>query len=485
MSNSRRADPWARAFFWTALVVGLVRFFRIGAWSLWIDEVYTWGDAHSDLRGNYNDLGYVLVRWFVETFSGGVPTEAALRTLPAIFGYLCIPLTVFAASPVAGPRRAGLAALFVALSAWQIQWSQTARFYTMCQAVTLLGAGVALRGVRRAHVLTILGGVLITGAGAAFHLQGAILAAALGIAAAIACPFPRPHRADDEANGARAPRSPGRAAGIALLALGVAALASLPWVWGAWQRYADQKGTPDVLPGLAHFAQSTAWFVTPALAALSVAGILFALSGRDRGAAFVCAFVGTGTIALLGAASLAVVSAQYAFALFPWVAVLAAWPVGGAFRDQRPFTFAWALVGALPLLASTFLYFTVEHGQRPRWRDAVELVDSLRAPTDAVGATPAPVAEFYLTGGTETDVRYHDTVMHLDERDWDMVLPYADRGRTIWMIVRADFLNTFPPPARDAYRTFLRERCRHVRQFPVRVEARDLTIDVWRYERDR
>ena len=480
MGGPSKVDPWARAFFWSALVLGLVRFFRIGDWSLWIDEVYTWGDAHSNLHFNYNDLGYLLVRSFVETFADGVPTEAALRTLPAIFGFLCIPLTVFAALPIAGARRAGLAALFVALSAWQIQWSQTARFYTMCQAVTLLGTGVAIRGVARARVIQILAGVLITGAAAMFHLQGAILAAALGFSAAVACPFVR----NDDSNERDEPRSPARASLIALAILGLPALAGSPWIWGAWQRYAHQKGTQDVLSSLAHFAQSSAWFVTPALAALALGGALFALRERDRRAAFVCVFIATATLALLGAASLAVVTAQYAFALFPWIAVLAAWPVGGALRNERPFTFAWAIAGALPFLASTFLYFTVEHGQRPRWREAVEFVNARRAPTDAIGATPAPVAEFYLTGATETDVRYHDSVMHLDARDWNMVLPYAERGRTIWLIVRADYLNAFPSSARDAYRRFLHERCHLARQFPVRVEARDLTIDVWRFDGD-
>ena len=43
-----------------ACVLGLVRFHGLGAWGLWLDEAYTWADAHHG-TGTYNPLGYAIV----------------------------------------------------------------------------------------------------------------------------------------------------------------------------------------------------------------------------------------------------------------------------------------------------------------------------------------------------------------------------------------------------------------------------------------
>ena len=85
--------------------------------------------------------------------------------------------------------------------------------------------------------------------------------------------------------------------------------------------------------------------------------------------------------ALLALASTrAVVTAQYAFTLFPWVALVGAWPIG--VRSLRAPVAGVRVVGlaVLPLLVGLILYVTVEHGQRGRWREAVALVDELRTP---------------------------------------------------------------------------------------------------------
>ena len=64
-----------------ALVLGLLRFARLGEWSLWFDEVLTWGDSHDFPGGLVNRAGYWLVRQTVE-WTGGEPTEFTLRLGP-------------------------------------------------------------------------------------------------------------------------------------------------------------------------------------------------------------------------------------------------------------------------------------------------------------------------------------------------------------------------------------------------------------------
>ena len=463
---------WAFAVLAAALALGLLRFARLGQWSLWLDEVFTWGDAHA-ATGRANALGYLLIRRTVEAL-GGDPTETALRLAPAVVGYLAVPLTYWAFLPIAGRLRAATAALVVAVSAWEIQWSQTARFYTMVQALGLFGGGLAIRGILSQRPIVTLLGIGAAAAGYFFHLQGALMAGAIGAAAWL---FP-------PASSAEAKRSVRRmCAGLALLGL-----AASPLVWSVFQKYLAQKAVDDPLAGVAHFALTTGFFVTPTVAALALGAWLIALRDGDVAPSFVGAVAAIGGVTLACLAALAKVSAQYVFGFFPWIALLAAWPIGSQTRrgdrSGAPSLrrLPWLLVLALPLLAQTAVYFTAGNGQRPKWREAVELVAAQRGATDVVVGAPAPVVEFYLTGGRETQVRSHDAVVQLDRYNPRPYQALVKEGRTAWFVVRNEYNLSMRKADRVAFEQFLSESCRMVKHFPVAVEARDLSVTVWRYD---
>lgn len=467
--NDSAPAGWSLGILVVALVVGLLRFVRLGQWSLWIDEVYTWGDSQGAALGA-TKLGYLVIGWTVDAL-GGVPTEAALRLAPAVLGYLAIPLTFWAFHPIAGRSRAAGAALVIAVSAWEIQWAQTARFYTMVQALGLVGAGVMLRGVLASRWIVAVLGISIAGLGVLFHLSGALLAAALGTAACLIPP------ASDPASK--------RAVRRAFLVFALPGLLALPFVWSVWQTYLSKKGISDPLSGVGHFALSTGSFVTPTLAAMALGSWCLVLRNRDRAGAFTGSVPVLGGVVLALLAATATVSAQYAFAFFPWIALLASWPLGLA-QGRRPgLAGPWLLALTVPLLAQTTLYFTVENGQRPRWREAIELVAARRSPSDVVVAAPAPVVEFYLTGARETDVRHHDSVVQLNRfspRPYDAIVA---EGRTAWFVVRNDYSLRMTRSDRRNLKRFLSERCRLVEHFPVLVSARDLSVTVWRFDPPR
>lgn len=448
-----------------ALVVGLVRFVHLGEWSLWLDEVFAWGDAHGTAMDN--PAGYWVIRAVVEAIGQG-PTEVALRLAPAVAGFLCVPLTAWAFGPLAGPRRAWLAALLVAASAWQVQWSQTARFYTFAQVLTLAGAGVALRGALIGRGGRWALGIVLVAAGALFHPLALVLGASVALAGIVLPPgeLPEDHR-------------PVRRVTLLLGLLGAAAA---PFVlMRVWDKYSASKGVGDAVAGLKHFVLATGASMTPGILLMALGGAWVGLAARDRRAGFVtlvCLF----NAALLAIASTrAVVTAQYAFTLFPWAALLAAWPVGSRVARSRGGPgLAWSAVAVAPLLAGLFLYVTMEHGQRGRWREAVALVEELRDPTDLVASTPAVVAEFYLSGALETDVRRSDAVVQLDRWGARRLEPWLRSGRDGWIILRNDYLQQMWEEQRVRLRRLLNEECELVRSFPVPALGRDLSIDVWR-----
>lgn len=449
----------------SALVVGLVRFLRLGDWSLWVDELYTWGDAHHAVM--QNPAGYRVIRAVVEALGQG-PTETALRLAPAVAGYLCVPLTAWAFTPLAGRRRAWLAALIVAASAWQVQWAHTARFYTMAQLVTLAGSGLALRGALAGHWARWTAGVALVAAGALFHPLALLLCASLAAAGLVLPPGELP---EDRS-----------AVRKSTFAFSLAGLAAVPLVWTrVWQEYSASKGGGDALEGLQHFVLATGSSMTPGILLLALGGGCVGLITRDRRAGFLI-LVCLANAALLSLGStMAVVTAQYAFTLFPWVALLGSWPSGaqGA-RSRGGPAIAWSALAVLPLLAGLFLYLEVEHGQRGRWREAVALVEELRDPTDLVASNPGTVPAFYLKGASATDVHSSDAVLQLSQWSARTLEPWVRSGRDGWIIVRNDYLQHMTAEQRTRVRRLLDEECSHVKRFSVPALGRDLSIDVWR-----
>ena len=108
---------------------------------------------------------------------------------------------------------------------------------------------------------------------------------------------------------------------------------------------------------IAHFLLSTGWYVTPALGAAVAAGLLV-LVGATR----VCPGRRDGRPRRWPWPRLRHGLAQYFFAPFPWIA-LVAWSAVAAVRGARP---ALALALVLPQLAATALYLSAAQVARRR-----------------------------------------------------------------------------------------------------------------------
>jgi mannosyltransferase len=133
-------------------VGAVVRFYHIGGLPLWTDEGFSeWASRQSTwylwtvLPGFETNppLYYTLLKGWRVLFGD---SEAALRSLSALFGIATIPL-VFAMGRMLGTRRSGwvsglLAAALFALSPVHVQYAQEARAYAMLA----FGVAVAMTG---------------------------------------------------------------------------------------------------------------------------------------------------------------------------------------------------------------------------------------------------------------------------------------------------------------------------------------------------
>ncbi|HIF40925.1 MAG TPA: hypothetical protein EYQ74_07495 [Planctomycetes bacterium] len=461
-----------------ACLLGLIRFLDLGSWSLWLDEALTWADAHHG--DNYNWPGYALVRWTVELLGQG-PSEFSLRLLPALAGWLGIPAAWWALQPWIGGRRAALVALLVALSPWEVYWSQTARFYTMVQLTSLLGTGFVLRGLLRDSIPTACLGLGVAALGAFLQLQAVIVGVALAFGPALAWLLLKKWEPSGEGFGPRgAAQLPARVVGSLVALALLSGLGVLPWALDVFRKYSEVKQDPP-LASLLHLVRSTAYYLTPALSVAALIGALVIGRSRDvRGCVLLGIVVcGVGCLALAG--TFARASAQYGLSFMPFVCALALWVTSlPPLSSRRGLRLAVVAVLCAPLLAGLALYFTTQHGQRPRWKEAYEYVGSLRAEQDLVLGMQAPVGEFYLVPGA-TDLRHPELIRWCDRsrpRAWRAAVKTE---KTVWVVVRPDFLTEWEPKAREAFEGFLRESCRLQRRFPVRQEGRDLDVEVYRY----
>ena len=126
----------------TVLGAGL-RFHDLGAESFWFDEVYMVRVAQvslsriiSEVRtGASPPIYYILAHFWMQVLG---TTEAAARSLSALAGIASIPVT-YAVGRELSDRTVGLiSALLVAISEFQIHYSQEYRYYAVMLLLTLL-----------------------------------------------------------------------------------------------------------------------------------------------------------------------------------------------------------------------------------------------------------------------------------------------------------------------------------------------------------
>lgn len=415
------------------LLATFLRLFHLGDWSFWIDEAHTYRNVACSLDHFWASdfrkypLSFLLLRCLPDFMQN---TEWGMRLPAVFFGIASVPALAIAVRGMVGRRAALLAALFLAVSPWHLYWSQNARAYSMVLFFGVISLGAFYHGFERRCwplLVAALLSLLVAGFShtSAFLLLGAIVA--YGILRGI---------------GRRGQEPTGIEKWYPLLALGLLVVLT-PVIFGALQAYyAAGKASFSLM----HLVQTAAYFVTLPVLVAALGGALWLFDSNQRSATFLISCVVLPLVALAVLASMGYkVTARYAFSTFPAFYVLAATLavalsdrfVGSGFRTGLLRTMPVGILLVF-LLGQSYLYFQKQHGWRPRWREAVQLVERHR---DRVGTRPLrilttdrPSVAYYLdrpkvvnpTSGRD------DIVIEAIE-PWDLV----EDGR----VVTEEFLN--------------------------------------------
>ncbi|MEC7584761.1 MAG: glycosyltransferase family 39 protein, partial [Planctomycetota bacterium] len=142
-------------------IAAALRLYKLGDWSLWVDEAHTWRDVTIPMGEFFNSarrwypVSYLGLRGLLE--SGWWPGESEywLRMPFALFGILTVPWLALVGKQLVGRRAALLAGLFLAINPWHIYWSQNARAYVLVVFFVVVSVGLFLRGVRLRSYLSM------------------------------------------------------------------------------------------------------------------------------------------------------------------------------------------------------------------------------------------------------------------------------------------------------------------------------------------
>jgi mannosyltransferase len=141
----------------TVLATGL-RFYKLGEWSFWIDEIFTINHAqqhfgtlelileHIPPSRNWVPISVILTAQALNIF--GV-SEWSARLVSAVIGILTIPILYFPMKKIFGNQVTLIALLLLAVSPWHIFWSQNARFYTSLMLLCTLALLTLYFGIER------------------------------------------------------------------------------------------------------------------------------------------------------------------------------------------------------------------------------------------------------------------------------------------------------------------------------------------------
>lgn len=441
------------------LLAALLRFYKLGAWSFWGDEMLSIVQKPDGFNFNLirQSLALSLIDWTTDWL--GV-NEWSARLAPALIGVITIPVLYLPIRRMAGSTAALIAGLLLALSPWHIYWSQNARFYILLLLFYSLALIAFFLGMEQDRPFYLLLSVLFLGLAARERLLALFLVPVLGgylvLVALLPLQKPRGFRRT-------------RTLALALLpALFLAAYFAWPYI----------QILPDWFRGFYRINNSPIWIAAGVTYYIRVVTVCFAAGGavyllthpqhrlRRLGLLLSLSAV-LPIVALMILSTFQYAANRYVFiTLSSWIilaAVAAVQLIRHAGHNAR-----WLALGALLVLmvdplAENVLYYRYQNGNRDDWRSAFALVEARSDPQDRI-ITPHPeLADFYLERPTN---RYSQADPAEIER----------AAQTVWFVEDLNVLELYPE-----FYHWLRNTAELVGVFDVSVQARTFTMRVYRY----
>jgi mannosyltransferase len=408
-----------------------LRFYKLGAWSFWIDEIYTINHA----RAHYSNLALLMEN--IPPERNWVPisvilaaqalnvlgvTEWSARLVSALIGIVSIPVLYLPTRRIFGNQVALIASLLLAVSTWHIFWSQNARFYTsllLFYSLVFMDFYSGLERNKPGYFITFsfLLYLAVSERLTAFFIFPVIAAY---IVVLWLVRFEKPlglHLKTSLLIG-----SPMLVGGI---------IEAYSWIANGESRFFGdfnwfflyRNDDPIRLLGNISFS------IGIPLMVLALFGALFLILKKDRAGLWLAANAVIPLVVLVAANPFIFTKDRYVFmTLFSWI-ILAAIGISELFTRVNGIH-KWLAVGVLVLVladsgSANLLYYRVNNGNRADWKAAFHLIQMQSQPEDVVVTYWPEFRPFYL------DRRF----IQYEEIDVPTLL---ESGKRYWFVLDAE-----------------------------------------------
>jgi mannosyltransferase len=395
--------PWM-PYVWLALITlfgAALRFYKLGAWSFWIDEIYTINRAQihfSDpilVMQNLPTTLWLPVSVILTNVSLNVLgiSEWSARLASVFIGITSMPILYLFARRIFGVGVALVLTLLLAFSPWHLFWSQNARFYTSLMLLYALASFLFYLGLERDRPVYFLGFYILFYFALSERLVAAFLMPVIFIYVFCLWIF-------------RFKRPPGLHARNLLLFLApILLMIAFEIIRYAMSGNSLTKyfiadfGEKQVEDPIRLFLSIIYNIGFSAVAMGTVAGV-YLLMKRDRAGLFLLLSATVPIVLLVFMNPVAFTKDRYVFVTLTFWLILAALGI----RELVSQTQGWGKLLALGALAvlladsvgSNILYYHVNNGNRRDWHAAFEIVKQKSRSEDVVVAWWPEFSPYYL-----------------------------------------------------------------------------------------
>ncbi len=408
-----------------------------------------------------NPLPYLLVKLSI-AIAGN--SEWGSRLIPCVVGIFSILLIFGLARTLFNWRVGLLAAVFVAFASWHLFWSQNARAsYILCFFFAALTAWLFYLSLEKSSTLLTIAAFFSCVCLILSHFLTVFIVPAFAIYGLLCL---QPPSSRKRWLNLLLFFVPFALPILTLLHPQVRGYLFSGWGLNEWRRSPLYIGL-TLVHGISVPIAVTAFF----------GGIATASSRQTR---FLICYAGVPLCLFLIASQFQNVAGYYLFWTTPAYFILAAVICDRMWHWSRAEGASKLLGTLLPCLlvvnlaAQDYLYFNLENGGRPRWREAFETVRTQMESTDKVVLSVTAMGTYYLP---QLELIYiggllNDAVAF--ENQW-----ISDAHR-LWFLVDVANFNVFD--ANEKVRNWIRQRGRLVKTVPAFSRARDRTIHVYLLE---
>jgi mannosyltransferase len=437
------------------LVAAILRFYKLGDWSFWGDEMFTVGGREDGF--NYSLARQSLSMFLIQSTVSFLGTsEWSARLVPALIGIISIPVLYFSVRKILGPVVALVVVLLLAISPWHLYWSQNARFYVVLLLFYTLALINFYVGIEKDRPWYLLLSLIFLGLAAKERLLALFFVpVVLGYLVLLKIlPFEKP-------------------AGLHWRNLAIFSLPGL--VLALFFAGPYIQNISGWLDGFGHannppfwLLASVVYYVGTSTVCMSVVGAVYLLVKKSRLSLLLSLSAVIPLLVMIGISSFHYTASRYVFiSLTSWI-ILAGFAIVELVLQSQKHTKILALGVTLFLLlqplGEDILYYRYQNGNRDNWKAAFELVGTRRQMGDLVVTTNAELADYYLHEKTT------------DLRDLDLARIESSRER-VWFVEDMVTEKDFPDMS-----NWLRENTRLVANFDVHAQARTFVMRVYLYD---